>query len=86
MPPGGSGSQAGPSVDGGCARRCHDCPRDARLPGARSDAANRAAPILSQLIEGNVLIHTDFAGQAEHTLGDLVAQNLVGPACDPHHR
>src|SRR4051794_8206799 len=34
------------------------------------------------LVEGNILVDPDVAGQSEHALGDDVAQNFVGAALD----
>src|SRR5690349_4498741 len=43
-------------------------------------------PLSRDLVERHVLVDADVTGQAEHALGDDVAQNFVGTAGDTHRR
>ena len=42
----------------------------------------RLSLYLVQFIERNILVRPHITGKSEDTLGDNVAQNLIGAACD----
>src|SRR5260370_4243953 len=61
------------------------------IPGSQHSAAPRNDESLSPsprryLVERNILVDPDIAGQPEHALGDDVAHDLVGTAFDARSR